>query len=96
MLRCWHQTGNSPHEGLVKATKPTKGWSNNITVHIYCNCTAAKKKKQLFLKKMDGLCHVYGDSLQKVEIGIALLDVKGIFMAQSYPTQYVLYNIWVT
>lgn len=45
---------------------------------------------------MDGLCHVYGDSLQKVEIGNVLLDVKGIFMAQSYPTQYVLFNIWVT
>lgn len=45
---------------------------------------------------MDGLCHVYGDSLQKVGIGIVLLDVKGIFMAQSYPTQYVLFNIWVT
>lgn len=23
---------------------------------------------------MDGLCHVYGDSLQKVEIGIVLLS----------------------
>jgi len=55
-----------------------------------------QKKKKNFLKKMDGLCHVYGDSLQKVEIGIVLLDVKGIFMAQSYPTQYVLFNIWVT
>lgn len=28
---------------------------------------------------MDGLCHVYGDSLQKVEIGIVLLDVKRDF-----------------
>lgn len=45
---------------------------------------------------MDGLCHAYEDSLQKVEIGNVLLDVKGIFTAQSYPTQYVLFNIWVT
>lgn len=55
-----------------------------------------KKKKDFFFKKKDELCHVHGDSLQKVEIGIVLLDVKGIFMAQSYPTQYVLFNIWVT
>jgi len=60
---------------------------------------SSQKEKKLFEKKkkkwMDCVMS-YGDSLQKVESGIVLLDVKGIFMAQSYPPQYVLFNIWVT
>jgi hypothetical protein len=71
---------------------------HNITVHRYCNCTAAKKrknKKTNFKKKWMDCFMFMGTAFKRLKIGV-LLDVKGIFTAQSYPTQYVLFNIWVT
>uniref|UniRef100_A0A0E9WK41 Secreted protein n=1 Tax=Anguilla anguilla TaxID=7936 RepID=A0A0E9WK41_ANGAN len=87
---CCHGTECFPHKGLVKQrnkTKQNKGWSNNLTVHKCCNCTAAKNLFNGWI-----VSRMREDSLQKVEIGTVLLDIKGI--QRGSRRNHILHNMY--
>lgn len=55
------------------------------------------KKRTFFFKKKRMNCVMFmGTAFKRLKLELFFWMSKGIFMAQSYPTQYVLFNIWVT